>query len=107
MSFWSTTAKVFRDSHTGLDNTSYDWAKIYGALSVLSYLLMCFWHLRDDDIFDPVQFATGLGIIIAAVCAGVAVKNATRPAVVAGTTTTSANTKTEVVIDPKPAGGNQ
>jgi hypothetical protein len=96
--------KVFRDCHTGVDNTSYDWAKVYGSLSLLVYLVLCAWHLRDDDIFEPVAFASGLSAIIVAVCAGVAVKRFATPAAVAGTTT-EASTKTTVVDPVVPAKG--
>jgi hypothetical protein len=96
--------KVFRDCHTGIDNNSYDWAKVVGSGSAIVYLGMCIWHLRDDDIFEPVSFASGLSIIIAAVCAGVAVKRLATPAPVPGTTSTKS--ESTITVDAQPAGGN-
>ena len=78
---WTLIKVVFRDTHTNSDGVRYDWAKVAGSGSVAVYLYMCYHHLTDDNIFDPVQFATGLCAIIGTVCAGIAVKNATRPPV--------------------------
>jgi hypothetical protein len=86
--------KVFKDCHTGLNNLDYDWAKVTGTISITVYLIMCFWHLRDDDIFEPVAFASGLSIIVAAVCGGVAIKRIATPAPTPSTTTST--TKVEV-----------
>jgi hypothetical protein len=66
---------------------------------------MCVWHLRDDDVFDPVAFATGLSAIIVTVCTGVAVKRFATPAAVPGTTTiNSSSSKVETVVDNPKAG---
>ena len=72
---WNLTKRVFKDTHTGVDGTSYDWAKVTGSGSIMTYLGMCAYHLKDDNIFEPIPFATGLCAIIAAVCGGVAIKS--------------------------------
>jgi hypothetical protein len=75
---WLTLRKVFRDTHTQADNETYAWEKVAGSGSLAVYLYANWYHLKDDSIFDPVQFATGLCAIITCVCVGVAVKSATK-----------------------------
>jgi hypothetical protein len=75
---WTLIKKVIRDIHTGIDGVSYDWVKVTGTCSLATYLWLCWWHLKDDDFFEPVAFATGLCAILASVCAGVAVKSVSK-----------------------------
>ena len=76
---WLLIKRVFKETHTNHDISRYAWEKVAGSGSVAVYLWMCWYHLKDDNVFDPVQFATGLCAIIGVVCAGTAVKNATVP----------------------------
>ena len=78
---WHLVKLVFKETHTNPDTKRYSWEKVAGSGSVAAYLYMCWYHLKDDSVFDASQFAIGLCTIIAAVCAGTAVKNATTPAV--------------------------
>ena len=75
---WELIKKVVKDCHTGVDGNTFDWAKITGTWSVITYLGMCAYHLTDDNIFEPVPFSTGLVAIIVAVCGGVAIKSVSK-----------------------------
>ncbi len=75
---WLLIRKVFKDAHTCPDRDTYDWVKLAGSAAVGMYLKLHWYHLKDDDVFDPVQFATGLSIIIGVVAGGVAIKAATK-----------------------------
>lgn len=79
---WQILKKVFRDTHTQADNSTYAWEKVAGSGSLAVYLYANWYHLKDDSVFEAVNFATGLCAIITCVCVGVAVKSATKADVV-------------------------
>lgn len=83
-SVWLLVRKVFKDTHTQADNNTYAWEKVAGSGSLAVYLYSNWYHLKDDSIFDPVQFATGLCAIITCVCVGIGIKAATKADTIPG-----------------------
>ena len=82
MTFWTTVKKLFKDTHTGSDNVTFEWARVTGTFSVSSFLVYTWYHLDKNKTFDPIQFASALSIIIVAVSSGVAVKTlASKPSI--------------------------
>ena len=59
-----TLKKVFKDSFTESDGTSYCIAKITGFIAVISYLGNITYTIYLSHMIDPSAFGTGLGIVL-------------------------------------------
>ena len=68
-------AKVIKDTLTGADGETYDYAKVGGVWGILCLCVGAVYHLWDDNLFDSIAFATAFSIIVGAVCGGVYLKN--------------------------------
>lgn len=72
---WNLLKKVCRDTLTGADANTYDFAKVSGMFGIQCLFFAELWHLIDDGAFDPVQFATAFGLILGGACGSVLLKN--------------------------------
>jgi hypothetical protein len=66
--------KVTKDALTGPDNETFDYSKASGLLGLICLNLGVLWHLYDDNVFAPVEYATAFSTILAASCGGVWLK---------------------------------
>ena len=67
--------KAVKDTLTGPDNETYDFAKLGGLSGMLTLFTAELWHLMDDNVFDPIQFATAFATVLSAACAGIWLKS--------------------------------
>lgn len=71
--------KLLRDIFTGKDNTTYDLGRISWALSVIWFMSASTYNLIVTQTFDMVAAGTGLGGILAAGGAALALKSGDEP----------------------------
>lgn len=71
--------KLIKDILTGIDGESYDNVRVYMLLGVLTYVGCTVWHLYDENVFEFVNFGTGLAAILAGGGAGIGLKAKTEP----------------------------
>lgn len=71
--------KLLRDIFTGKDNTTYDLGRISWALSVIWFMAASTYNLIVTQTFDMVAAGTGLGGILAAGGAALALKSGDEP----------------------------
>jgi hypothetical protein len=72
---WELIKKVLRDTLTGKDGITYDYAKVSGVFGVLCLNAGVLWHLYDDNVFEAVTYATAFSTILAAACGSVWLKS--------------------------------
>jgi hypothetical protein len=71
--------KLLRDIFTGKDNTTYDLGRISWALSVIWFLSASTYNMVITSTFDMIAAGTGLGGILAAGGAALALKSGDEP----------------------------
>ncbi|HWU35474.1 MAG TPA: hypothetical protein VN023_09600 [Methylovorus sp.] len=71
--------KVIHDCLTGADGATYDPARVYGAMAVNVFLVNALYALYKGQTWDPVNYGTGFGILLAGFGAAVALKSKTEP----------------------------
>ena len=71
--------KVIHDCLTGVDGTTYDPARVYGAMAVNVFLINSVYAVIQNQNWDPVNYGTGFGILLAGFGAAVALKAKTEP----------------------------
>jgi hypothetical protein len=67
--------KIINDTLTGPDNITYDYAKVAGFSAIWVFFACMLWHLYDDNVFDPITFASAFSAILVSTCGGVWLKN--------------------------------
>jgi len=72
-------SKIIKDCLTGIDGETYDPARIYGALAVNVFFFNSMYALYKGQTWDPVNYGTGFGLLLAAFGAAVALKSKTEP----------------------------
>ena len=72
--------KLVNDVLTGKDNTTYDIARVAGAVTVLTFLgLSIYSVVFKSQTFDMQSFGVGAGAVIAAMGAALGMKAKTEP----------------------------
>ncbi len=71
--------KIIKDWFTGIDGVSYDIGKFLWFSSVIVFLCCAVYALYKGQTWDAVAFGTGLGLVLAAGGAAIAVKAGTEP----------------------------
>jgi|GEM_PF-1734941 len=84
MNIFRTIAKLTSDCLTGIDGTSFDYARVGGCAGTVM-LIGGAGVMIVQGKFEPVAFAGALGGLIAATCAGVKIKETTEPQTVTAT----------------------
>jgi len=80
MTFSDLVAKVFKDSHTGIDGDSYDWGRLWGSVALAVFNGLQAWSVIVLRVpFDPISYGTGIGGILAATGAALLMKAKTEP----------------------------
>lgn len=69
--------KIFTDIHTGIDNASYDFSRIWGSICLIGYHAMTLSEVFLSKHFDQVNYATGLTAIFVAIAAQIKIKETT------------------------------
>lgn len=65
---------------TGKDNSTYAPARVYWCLGAVQFLALSLWStVHKGNPFDPVPFATALGLVLTAGGAGVWITSKTEP----------------------------
>lgn len=71
--------KIITDWFTGIDGKTYDIGRFLWFASVLVFLGCAVYALSRGQNWDAVAFGTGLGLVLAAGGAAVAIKSNTEP----------------------------
>lgn len=71
--------QIVHDCLTGKDGQTFDPARIYGAMAVNVFLGNSVYAIYHGQAWNPVDFGTGFGLLLAAFGAAVAMKSKTEP----------------------------
>jgi hypothetical protein len=72
--------KFVNDLLTGIDNQTFDIARVLWAVTVVTFLVLSCWNVVETkQPFDYQQFGIGAGLVLAGGGAGVALKGRTEP----------------------------
>lgn len=71
--------KIIKDSITGVNGEDFDVGRILWAIGCLSYIVYAGWHLFFNHNFNPLDYGTGLGALLAGGGAGLGFKSKTEP----------------------------
>lgn len=71
--------KIINDMLTGLDGESFDIGRILWAAGVISYIAYGGWHLFLNHLYNPMDYGTGLGVVLAGGGAAIGMKAKTEP----------------------------
>jgi len=74
-----TIQKVIHDCLTGVDGSTYDPARVYGAMAVNVFLLCSMIAVFRNQVWNPVEYGTGFAALLAGFGAAVAFKAKTEP----------------------------
>lgn len=76
----STFTTIIRHCVTGIDGETYDPARIYGALAVLTFLLLSIYSVVVNNApWDAQAYGIGFGSLLLGFGLGVIVKSETEP----------------------------
>jgi hypothetical protein len=64
---------------SGKDNTTLDIGRILWAISVVTFLLLSAYSIHNGQLFDPIAWGTGIGLVLGAGGAAIAIKSTTEP----------------------------
>jgi len=64
---------------SGPDNQTVDVARVLWVISVLTFIGFGGWHVIANHQFNPMEYGTGLGAVLAGGGAGVGLKSKTEP----------------------------
>lgn len=68
-----------RTAMTGKDNKSVDLGRVLWAAAVAALIGMEAWSMHRGQTFDPIQFATAAGALLAGGAGSLALKSKTEP----------------------------
>lgn len=77
--FMTSLKDMLRNTFTGKDNQTIDLGRLLWAKGVFVYFGLTIYDLYNNGKFDAMDWATGLGIVLAAGGAALAMKAKTEP----------------------------
>lgn len=77
--FMTSLKDMLRNTFTGKDNQTLDLGRLLWAKGVFVYFALTVYDLYNNGKFDAMDWATGLGIVLAAGGAALAMKANTEP----------------------------
>lgn len=75
MTLYESTRQLVKDSLTENNNKSFDVARVLWVIGVLAFIIFSGYAVWKSGEFDYIGYGTGLGIVLAAGGAAVALKN--------------------------------
>ena len=76
---WWTIKDVVKDSFTTADGISWDLGRILWFQGTLVFYGLSIWALSTGQAFNPVEWGTGFGLVLAGGGAALAFKHGTEP----------------------------
>jgi len=71
--------KLIKDILTGIDGRTYDAARVYLVPGVLLFLGLTGYAVFKGQPWNPVEFGTGFGVLLAGAGAAIKLKEKTEP----------------------------
>ena len=71
--------KIIKNTLTGVDNETYDIARVVGAIVALSAVVLQAYITLETGVFDVQDFSIGMGTLIASIGLSVRLKQDSEP----------------------------